>query len=73
MRDVKRILKGGILALLGYFGHLAEIFMIGCSFISLMKILPPKCRIMGSFSNVACHLTYVSNLASLSSLNSYIS
>jgi hypothetical protein len=28
---------------------------------------------MGSFSNVASHRTYVSNLASLSSLNSYIS
>jgi hypothetical protein len=43
MRDVERILKGGVLALIGYFGHLAEIFMIGCSFISLMKFLPPKC------------------------------
>jgi hypothetical protein len=47
MRDVERILKGGILALIGYyFGHLAEIFMIGCSFISLMNFLPPKCRMV---------------------------
>jgi len=46
MRDLERILKGGILALLGYFEYLAEIFMIGCSFISLMKILPPKCRMV---------------------------
>jgi hypothetical protein len=46
MRDVERILKGAILALISYFGYLAEIFMIGCSFVSLMQFLPSKCRMV---------------------------
>ncbi len=34
------------LALIGYFGYLVEIFRIGWSLVSLMKFLPPKCRMV---------------------------
>jgi hypothetical protein len=46
IRDLERILKGGILALIGYFGYLVEIFRIGWSLVSLMRFLPPKCRMV---------------------------
>jgi hypothetical protein len=46
MKDVKRILKGGILGLIGYFGYLVKIFIIGCSLVSLLRVLPPKCKMV---------------------------
>jgi hypothetical protein len=46
IRDVERILKGGILALLGYFGYGVEIFRIGWTLVSLMGFLPSNCRMV---------------------------
>jgi hypothetical protein len=46
IRDEERILKGGVLALVGYFGYRVEIFRIGWSLVSLMRFLPPKCKMV---------------------------
>jgi hypothetical protein len=46
MKDVERVFKGRILAFIGCFGYLVEIFRIGCSLVSLMRCFPPKCKMV---------------------------
>jgi hypothetical protein len=38
--------KGRILAFIGCFGYLVEIFKIGCSLVSLMRFLLPKYKMV---------------------------
>jgi hypothetical protein len=37
MKDVERVFKRRILAFIGCFGYLVEIFRIGCSLVSSMR------------------------------------
>jgi hypothetical protein len=46
MKDVERVFKRKILAFIGCFGYLVEIFRIGCSLVSSMRFLPPKCKMV---------------------------
>jgi hypothetical protein len=46
MKDVERVFKGRILAFIGCLDYLVEIFKMECSLVSLMRFLPPKCKMV---------------------------